>query len=300
MVEHLIQEFLDHLLKEKNYSQNTVISYRTDLTDLCRHLEKTMGVKFSIKDVTRNEIRPYLRELIMNKLSKKTYNRRVASIKSFFKYLFVTEQVEKDVGSAINSIRTETRLPEFVGKDQMIDIMEHFTEVDFVTSRESLMFELFYGTGIRLSELYDMKLNDINLDRDVFSVIGKGSKQRILPISAHIKKKYNIYAEERKTALIEAGKESEFLFISLTGTHLSKRQIQRIIGEKLNLLATVHKTSPHILRHTFATHMLDKGADIMSVKELLGHESLSTTQVYTHISLERLKRIYKQAHPKGK
>ena len=296
----LIQEFLDYISKEKNYSQNTVISYRTDLIDLCGFLERTMGENFSIKSVTRNEIRPYLRELIMNKLSKKTYNRRVASIKSFFKYLFVTEQVEKDIGSAINSIRTETRLPEFVGKDQMIDIMEHFTEVDFATSRESLMFELFYGTGIRLSELYDMKLNDINPDRDVFSVIGKGSKQRILPISGHIKRKYKIYTDERQKALMETGKESEYLFISVTGSHLSKRQIQRIISEKLLLLATVHKTSPHILRHTFATHMLDKGADIMSVKELLGHESLSTTQVYTHVSLERLKKIYKQAHPKGK
>ncbi|MBU4485396.1 MAG: tyrosine-type recombinase/integrase [Candidatus Delongbacteria bacterium] len=296
----LIVKFLEYLSKERNYSQNTVISYRTDLNDLCNHLEKSLGEGFSIKSITRNEIRPYLREIIMNNLSKKTYNRRVASIKSFFKYLFVTEQVDKDVGSAINSIRTETRLPEFVGKDQMMDIMVHFTEVDFATSRESLMFELFYGTGIRLSELYDMKINDLNPSRDVFSVIGKGSKQRILPVSGHIKRKYLRYSEEREKVLSDVGKNSEFLFISVTGSHLSKRQIQRIVSEILIKLATIHKTSPHILRHTFATHMLDKGADIMSVKELLGHESLSTTQVYTHVSLERLKQIYKKAHPKGK
>ena len=295
----LIEKFLDHLLREKNYSKNTVISYRNDLTSLCSYLESSMKDDFSIKDVTRNEIRPYLRDLLMKKLSKKTYNRRVAAIKSFFKFLFVNGEVEKDVGSAVSSVRMETRLPEFVGKEQMKNIMDHFTEEDFITSRESLIFEFFYGTGIRLSELYDMKLKDINSSRDVFSVIGKGSKQRILPMSAHIKRKYEIYSKEREKVLSEAGLTSEFLFIGNKGTHLSKRQIQRIVEVKLKALATVHKTSPHILRHTFATHMLDMGADIMSVKELLGHESISTTQIYTHVSLERLKKIYKKAHPKG-
>jgi integrase/recombinase XerC len=299
-LKELIEKFLDYLLKERNYSKNTVISYRTDLTDLYAYLTKDNAEAIDVKNLTRNEIRPYLRDLIMKKLSKKTYNRRVAAIKSFFKFLFVTGAVEKDVGSAINSIRTETRLPEFVGKEQMFDIMEHFTEEDFATSRESLIFELFYGTGIRLSELYDMKTTDLSSSRDVFSVIGKGSKQRILPLSAHIKRKYAVYCAEREKILIGTAKNSEFLFIGVTGTHLSKRQIQRIVEDKLTKLATIHKTSPHVLRHTFATHMLDKGADIMSVKELLGHESLSTTQVYTHVSLERLKKIYKQAHPKGK
>ncbi len=295
----LVEKFLNYLLKEKNYSKNTVISYKNDLNDLNSFLEKSMGSEFSIKSVTKDEIRPYLRSLLLNKMSKKTYNRRVASIKSFFKYLFVTNEVEKDVGSAISSVRTETRLPEFVGKEQMISIMEHFSEEDFISSRESLIFELFYGTGIRLSELYDMRLGDLNASRDVFSVIGKGSKQRILPMSAHIKRKYETYCKEREKVLTESGMKSEFLFVGNKGTHLSKRQIQRIVEEKLKALATIHKTSPHVLRHTFATHMLDMGADIMSVKELLGHESLSTTQIYTHVSLERLKQIYKKAHPKG-
>ncbi|MBN2858355.1 MAG: tyrosine-type recombinase/integrase [Candidatus Delongbacteria bacterium] len=294
-----INDFLIYLSKERNYSQNTVSSYKNDLYDLNRFLEKSLGEGFSPSVITRNEIRPYLREVLLSGKSKKTYNRRVASIKSFFKFLFITEQVEKDIGSAINSVRSESRLPEFVGNDQMIDLMEHFTETDFLTSRESLIFELFYGTGIRLSELYDMKVGDIKRGRDVFSVVGKGSKQRILPLSDHIKRKYEIYSGERETVLQDAGKSSEFLFIGNKGTHLSKRQIQRIVSDRLLKLATVHKTSPHILRHTFATHLLDKGADIMSVKELLGHESLSTTQVYTHVSLERLKKIYKKAHPKG-
>jgi integrase/recombinase XerC len=258
-----------------------------------------MGMSFSVRAVSRNEIRPYLRDLLMKKMSKKTYNRRVASIKSFFKYLFINGEVDKDVGSAINSVRTETRLPEFVGKEQMGSIMDHFTEDNFINSRESLIFELFYGTGIRLSELYDMKLNDLNSARDVFSVIGKGSKQRILPISEHIKRKYGIYCKEREKVLSESGAACEYLFVGSRGTHLSRRQIERIVRDRLVLLATVHKTSPHVLRHTFATHMLDMGADIMSVKELLGHESLSTTQIYTHVSLEKLKQIYKKAHPKG-
>ena len=294
-----INEFLTYLNKERNYSPNTVSSYKNDLYDLNMFLEKSLGEGFSPSVLTRNEIRPYLREVLMSGKSKKTYNRRVAAIKSFFKFLFVTEKVEKDIGLAINSVRAESRLPEFVGKDQMEDLMEHFTEEDFLTSRESLIFELFYGTGIRLSELYDMKVGDIKRGRDVFSVVGKGSKQRILPLSGHIQRKYEIYCRQRETVLSDSGRSSEFLFIGNKGTHLSKRQIQRIVSDRLLKLATVHKTSPHILRHTFATHLLDKGADIMSVKELLGHESLSTTQVYTHVSLERLKKIYKKAHPKG-
>jgi len=177
--------------------------------------------------------------------------------------------------------------------------MESFDEGDFFSARESLIFEFFYGTGIRLSELYDMTVYTINYTKGTISVIGKGSKQRILPVSDHIKNKNRKYLQFRGNVLSEHSKETDYLFISQNGDHLSKRQIQRIVKDKLKRLATVNKTSPHILRHTFATHLMDQGADIMAVKELLGHESLSTTQVYTHVSLERLKAIYKKAHPKG-
>ncbi|MDA3884288.1 MAG: tyrosine-type recombinase/integrase [Candidatus Delongbacteria bacterium] len=295
----LIEEFLKYLGNEKNYSENTIKSYRTDLIDLWNFIEKKSADEFDIKDLTKEKLRPYLRNLIIKKLSKKTYNRRIASFKSFFNYLFRNKIIDKDVGSSISSIRTEQRLPEFVSHDQMKTIMESFDEGDFFSARESLIFEFFYGTGIRLSELYDMTVYTINYTKGTISVIGKGSKQRILPISDHIKNKNKKYLQFRKNVLSEHSKETDYLFISQNGDHLSKRQIQRIVRDKLKRLATVNKTSPHILRHTFATHLMDQGADIMAVKELLGHESLSTTQVYTHVSLEKLKAIYKKAHPKG-
>ncbi|NOR46347.1 MAG: tyrosine-type recombinase/integrase [Candidatus Delongbacteria bacterium] len=295
----LIEEFLKYLKNEKNYSDNTIKSYRTDLVDLLNFIEKKSAEEFNIKELTKEKIRPYLRNLIIKKLSKKTYNRRIASFKSFFNYLFRNNIIDKDVGSTISSIRTEQRLPEFVSSIQMKTIMESFDEGDFFSARESLMFEFFYGTGIRLSELYDITVYTINYTKGTISVIGKGSKQRILPISDYIKDKNKKYLQFRKVVLSENSKETDYLFISQNGDHLSKRQIQRIVRDKLKRLATVNKTSPHILRHTFATHLMDQGADIMAVKELLGHESLSTTQVYTHVSLERLKAIYKKAHPKG-
>ncbi|MDA3884164.1 MAG: tyrosine-type recombinase/integrase [Candidatus Delongbacteria bacterium] len=295
----LIEEFLKYLKNEKNYSDNTIKSYRTDLVDLSNYIEKKSAEEFDIKEITKDKIRPYLRNLILKKLSKKTYNRRIASFKSFFNYLFRNKIIDKDVGSTISSIRTEQRLPEFVSNIQMKTIMESFDEGDFFSARESLIFEFFYGTGIRLSELYDMTVYTINYTKGTISVIGKGSKQRILPISDHIKNKNRKYLQFRKTVLSENSKDTDYLFISQNGDHLSKRQIQRIVKDKLKRLATVNKTSPHILRHTFATHLMDQGADIMVVKELLGHESLSTTQVYTHVSLEKLKAIYKKAHPKG-
>ncbi|MCK5760220.1 MAG: tyrosine-type recombinase/integrase [Candidatus Delongbacteria bacterium] len=295
----LIEEFLKYLKNEKNYSDNTILAYRNDLFDLFHFLEKRSAEEIKIDNLSKNEIRPYLRDLILKKLSKKTYNRRIASFKSFLNYLFRNNIIEKDVGSSISSIRTEQRLPEFVSSIQMKNIMESFDEGDFFSARESLIFEFFYGTGIRLSELYDMTVYTINVTKSTISVFGKGSKQRILPISDHIKNKHKKYLQFRKTVLSENSKETDYLFISQNGDHLSKRQIQRIVRDKLKRLATVNKTSPHILRHTFATHLLDQGADIMAVKELLGHESLSTTQVYTHVSLERLKEVYKKAHPKG-
>lgn len=294
-----IEEFLKYLKNEKNYSDNTIKSYRTDLVDLLNYIEKKSAEEFDIKDLTKEKLRPYLRNLIIKKLSKKTYNRRIASFKSFFNYLFRNKIIDKDVGSTISSIRTEQRLPEFVSNVQMKAIMESFDEGDFFSARESLMFEFFYGTGIRLSELYDMTVYTINYTKGTISVIGKGSKQRILPISDYIKNKNKKYLQFRKAVLSENSKDTDYLFISQNGDHLSKRQIQRIVRDKLKRLATVNKTSPHILRHTFATHLMDQGADIMAVKELLGHESLSTTQVYTHVSLEKLKAIYKKAHPKG-
>ena len=295
----LIEEFLKYLKNEKNYSDNTILAYRNDLFDLWNFIREKSGNNFEIKELTREKIRPYLRNLILKKLSKKTYNRRIASFKSFFNYLFRNKIIEKDVGSSISSIRTEQRLPEFVSSIQMKAIMESFDEGDFFSARESLIFEFFYGTGVRLSELYDMTIYTINHTKGTISVFGKGSKQRILPISDYIKNKHKKYLQFRKAVLSENGKDTDYLFLSQKGDHLSKRQIQRIVRDKLKRLATVNKTSPHILRHTFATHLLDQGADIMAVKELLGHESLSTTQVYTHVSLERLKEVYKKAHPKG-
>ena len=298
MLNHL-ENFLKYLSLERNYSPNTISAYRRDLNDFISFYRKDTGEEPDIKTLNKNKIKPYLRNILLQKKSRRTYNRHVAAIKSFFKFLYKNEEITTNIAANINSIKTESRLPEFATLVQIENIVKHLSENDFLSARESLIFEFFYGTGIRLSELYSLKYNSINIANKSMSVIGKGDKERILPISTIIIEKLHTYQNFKETILNQKGKFCDYLFISKEGNHLSRRQIQRVIASLLKRLATISKTSPHVLRHTFATHLLDNGADIMSVKELLGHESLSTTQIYTHVSLERLKDVYAKAHPKG-
>ncbi len=295
-----INTFGKYLLDIKNYSEHTIISYTNDLEKFDEFLNENSPNLEDIKLFTKKQIRLFLRFTKKENLSKKTYNRRVASIKGFCKYLYKTKVLETDISLSINSLRLDQRLPEYISITEMKNIFKNFRENDFLSARESLIFELFYGSGLRLSELWQLSFKDIDNYNLRISTIRKGGKKQFIPVTKQFFKKLKIYSTFRDEKISENGTEdTDHIFISKNGDHISKRQIQRIVSKTLIRLATISKTSPHVLRHTFATHLLDKGADIMDVKELLGHKSISTTQIYTHVSLEKLKNVYKLAFPKS-
>ncbi len=295
-----INTFAKYLLDIKNYSEHTITSYTNDLEKFDEFLNDNSPNLEDIKLFTKKQIRLFLRFTKKENLSKKTYNRRVASIKGFCKYLYKTKVLETDISLSINSLRLDQRLPEYISITEMKNIFKNFRENDFLSARESLIFELFYGSGLRLSELWQLSFKDIDNYNLRISTIRKGGKKQFIPVTKQFFKKLKIYSTFRDEKISENGTEdTDHIFISKNGDHISKRQIQRIVSKTLIRLATISKTSPHVLRHTFATHLLDKGADIMDVKELLGHKSISTTQIYTHVSLEKLKNVYKLAFPKS-
>ena len=295
-----INTFKKYLSDIKNYSEHTILSYVNDLKKFDEFLLDNFPRLDNILYFTKKHIRQFLRNTKKENLSKKTYNRRIASIKGFCKFLYKTKILETDISLTLNSLRLDQRLPEYISITEMKNIFKNFNENDFLSARESLIFELFYGSGLRLSELWQLTFKDIDNYNLRISAIRKGGKKQHIPVAKLFFKKLKDYSHFRNEKILEnSTKDTDHIFISKNGEHISKRQIQRIVSKTLARLATIGKTSPHVLRHTFATHLLDKGADIMDVKELLGHKSISTTQIYTHVSLEKLKNVYKKSFPKS-
>jgi len=294
-----IDNFLKYLKLVKKYSEHTVSAYHSDLYDFVVFTKGSNIVDLPLSDFNRHNLKNYLRSLYLNKFSKKTYNRHLAAIKSFSKYLLKHRLINCDVSINLHSLNLEQHLPKYVPQADMLKIIDGLSNEDFLHCRANLIIELFYDTGIRLSELVSLKIGDFNLFERMLCVMGKGRKQRIIPFSLHLPPKIEQYLVMRKVIIDKYSCENAYLFISSKGGHLSNRQVQRIVESYLKKVATLTQTSPHVLRHSLATHMLDSGADIGSVQSMLGHESLSSTQVYTHLSIEKIKSVYKKSHPKG-
>ena len=294
-----LNRFLNYLEKNRNYSENTIIAYKKDLVEVADYYYEVRKNDLTLKALNKNILKAFLRSVIQKKFSRKTYNRKVASLKSFLKYLFKNELIKTDLTSSISSLRVEKSLPDYVTEQQTELIFENLCSNDFLSSRESLIIEVFYSTGIRLAELHMLKTENFNRKAMLLKVLGKGNKERLIPISEYITEKLDSYLYYREEQLKTSKYHTDYLFISKYGNHLSRGGVQQVVRKLLLRMATVKKTSPHVLRHTFATHLLNNGADIMSVKELLGHESVSTTQIYAHVSIEKLKEVYKKSHPKG-
>lgn len=296
-----IDDFCEYLLKEKNYSPLTITAYHDDLKSFSNFYIDLKGSEPDLYTISTSQLKAYLKHLLKQNIKETTYNRRLSTFKSFYRYLKKQKIIEFNPAKAITNMRKPRRLPEFIQQSKIKFLFDSLTESDFFTSRQSLIIEILYDTGLRLSELQSLKVSTLSSHSDFFKVLGKGNKERLVPFSFKIRDKLKTYLNFRSEVLDKnmVLDDHDFLFISRKGTHLQKRQIQRIVKEVLVKLSTLNKTSPHILRHSFATHLLDNGADIMSVKELLGHSSISATQVYTHVSLEKLKEKYKKAHPHG-
>jgi integrase/recombinase XerC len=293
----IIQPFLNYLKFEKRYSRHTIISYQNDLTAFLDYLISTYG-SYDVSTLTHLYVRSWLASLKDAGMTAKTINRKISTLKSFFKHAMKNGVVKQSPMAKIIAPKNEKRLPVYVEANNMSTLLTHvaFTE-DLQGKTERLLLFLFYYTGMRLSELIGLKHSSINFSLSQVKVLGKGNKERIIPVNEHLLSEIKEYIHAKKA--LENVKMDDALLVTGEGKKLSPRRVYDIVHRYLSLVTTVEKRSPHVLRHTFATHLMNNGADLNSIKELLGHSSLAATQVYTHNSIEKLKEVYQKAHPKA-
>lgn len=298
--------FLGHIGAERQLSPRTVQAYTRDLTELEEFLTRYYGAgDWSWGGVDRLAIRSFMGDCASRRgLSKRTIARKLAAIRSFYRYMHVEEIVEANPARAVRAPKAERHLPAFLTREQMESVLAsaeaRAMEGGFLPLRDLSMVELFYSTGIRVSELQQLDTSHIDLVSERVRVLGKGRKERIVPVGRLAISALRKY-ENRREEVVRAvdGADRRALFITRRGRRVTVRQIQNVIRRFLDAVSEDAGLSTHSLRHSFATHLVDAGADLMAVKELLGHASLSTTQVYTHTSRERLMRVYRQAHPRA-
>ena len=290
-----IQSFLDYLQFEKRYSLHTIEAYRNDLEQFFLFLVDSFDSP-EISKILPTFIRTWLAGLKSEDITAKTINRKASSLKSFFKYLMKMGKLEVSPMITVHTPKINKRLPEFVLEDDMQTLFNHveFPD-DWKGKTERLVLLLFYSTGMRLTELITIKEGDVDYSKSQIKVLGKGKKERIVPISAEMRDSLKEYVAE-KSVQIEGVTN---LFTDEKGKALQQRKVYTFVNQYLSTITTIKKKSPHILRHSFATHLMNNGASLNAVKELLGHSSLASTQVYTHNTIDKLKDIFKKAHPKA-
>ena len=290
-----LRSFLQYIQFEKRFSPHTVTAYRSDLVQFFEFQQKTYEVD-SIHEITHPMIRSWVVSMMEKGILPRSINRKITTLKSYYKFLLRKGEILLNPMTKVQSPKVSKRLPVFVDQDKM-DLLfgsDQF-ETDFTGCRDRLLLELFYATGMRLSELIGIRDQDIDLYLCQVKVLGKRNKERIIPFTTKLKDLVITYQDLRKK---EFSNVSSF-FVTDNGKKFYPRLVYRIVTKHIGQVTTLAKKSPHILRHTFATHMLNNGADINSVKELLGHANLSATQIYTHNTIEKLKQVYKQAHPRA-
>ena len=287
--------FLKFLSKEKNFSLHTIKAYQYDIQKFIEFLtEKSVRVQ----QATKSDIRDFLTNQYDLGLTKKTVARRLASIKSFYKYLINIEFIDKNPSLFLQSPKLSKELPNFID-EKIIDELMTQPDIDTVKGlRDRAIMELFYSTGMRLSELINLDIGSINTKDHLIKVVGKGNKDRLIPFGKRAKFCIENYLKKRALAL-KSSFEGTPLFVNSKNQRVPKRTIQRRVSNYIKLVAEGKRLGPHILRHSFATHLMNKGADIRAVGDLLGHSNLSSTQIYTHVKPERMREIYKQSHPHG-
>ncbi|MBU2470981.1 MAG: tyrosine recombinase XerC [Bacteroidetes bacterium] len=298
----LIKSFLDFLKLEKNYSVNTLLAYEDDLVQFNRFLTNHFqSDNFELSAVDNVTIRLFLGELVESDFAKKSIVRKLATVRSLYKYLIKKGIIKSNPTINIPTPKVPKKLPTFL-EEPSIDRMLNLPDTSTVEGlRDKAILELLYSTGIRLSELIGLNLDNIEWSKETIKVLGKGKKSRIVPFGSKSKDALRKYLERRDELISDLTKKSSInsVFLSNRGLRIYPKGVYLIVNKYIRLVSDVEKKSPHVLRHSFATHLLNRGADLKAVKELLGHESLSTTQIYTHVTVDRLKRVYDQAHPKA-
>lgn len=291
----LLDRFIDHLTYEQRSSPHTVLAYRRDLQQLSAFLKARKG-KEEPEWADERVLRAWMMALLEGGASPRTVNRKLSSIRTFFRFARRTGHAGPDPTALLEPPKTPKRLPEFVSEQAMVLLFEgDEAALTFKGLTHRTVLELLYGTGMRLAELLGLEPQDIDLPARTLRVLGKRNKERILPLSDRLVTVLRAYLEARKAVASVVG----VLLVDELGKPLSRRSVQRTVERYLSRVTTQQKRSPHVLRHTFATHLLDNGADLNAVKELLGHASLAATQVYTHNTVEKLRNAHKKAHPRG-
>jgi integrase/recombinase XerC len=293
----MFDTFLHYLQYEKRYSKHTIVSYSTDLTQFTKYLSEVYEIT-DLTTVSHQMVRSWIVTLMDEGLDAKSINRKIACLKSFYKFLHKNGEISKNPMLKVISPKTKKRLPVFVEEQQMNLLLDEFEFADdFYGKRDRLILELLYGTGMRLSELIGLTHQSVDNHNNTIKVLGKGNKERIIPIGKKLIDYINNFISEKKNNF--ECNITEKLIVTNKGEECYPAFVHRTVKRYLSYITTLEKKSPHVLRHTYATHLLNNGADLNSIKELLGHSSLAATQVYTHNSIEKLKKIFEQAHPKA-
>ena len=288
----LQNKFITYLSSEKRFSEHTIKSYTTDLKQFTSFLSSEFQIIDEINEISFQIIRTWIASLLEKGINPRSVNRKISTLKTYFKFLIREGELIENPMMKVVAPKSKKRLPVFIEEDQIASLLNEVQfEEGFIGQRNKLIIELFYVTGIRLSELINIKISDVDFNNQSIKVLGKRNKERIIPLSSNVVNDLNIF--------IENNQQNKYLFTNLEGDKLYNKLVYRLVNKYIGEISSVNKKSPHILRHTFATHMLNNGADINAIKELLGHANLSATQVYTHNTIEKLKTVYKQAHPRA-
>jgi len=295
-----IDAFIRHLKIERNASPLTLKSYSEDLGSLLTFFNDVRQRVPEVDQVTVGELREYVAYLHECGYAKTTIARRLACLRSFFRYCRREKLVETNPAQALRTPRTGRKLPHFLSTDQVTTLLEAPPANTPAGLRDRAILEVFYSAGLRVAELVGLNLSDWDADASVLRVLGKGRKERIAPLGRHADKALRDWVAVRAPHSNASSDERDAMFLNRFGGRLTTRSVARLLDKHLKSVGLSSKTSPHTLRHTFATHLLDGGADLRSVQELLGHKSLTTTQIYTHVSTRRLRDTYEQAHPHAK
>lgn len=290
------ESFINYLQYEKRYSSHTVTAYKKDLDQFVQFCTEEVG-DFDVKRADTKLVRSWIVSLMEKNLTPRSVNRKVTTIKSFFKFLMKEHIVESNPATLLALPKIRKKLPNFVEENNLNHLLDDgFFDENFTAIRDKLIITLLYGTGIRLAELLNLKEADINRKESSIRVLGKRKKERVIPYPVSINKLLDLYVKLKKETI---GSKTERLLVTESGKPVYEKLIYRVVKNNLAKVTLLEKKSPHVLRHSYATHLLNKGADLNAVKELLGHSNLAATQIYTHTTFERLHDIYKQAHPRG-
>ena len=293
---NILLDFIEEIEKEKHYSDLTSEGYLSDLTLFIEYLNQN-NIS-DLKKVEYNDIRMFINYLYDLGYKNTTISRHISALKSFFKYLKTNKIIDNNPCTLISNPKKEKRLPKYLNYEDTEKLLNAFDNNNYIGLRNSLILEILYSTGIRVSEITNIKFKDINMSDKTIKITGKGNKERYAYFGT---KCFNLIKDYCKNSYKKLNKNNlEYLILSKTGKKINERQIRDVVDEAAILAHIDIKISPHVLRHTFGTHMLNEGADLRSVQELLGHENLSTTQVYTHLSNDRIRSIYLKTHPRAK